>query len=610
MKNFIKKLILLSSDTLIIIISIWSAYSLRTEKFYSVFEIDLRVYILFFLVLIPVYYLNNIYKILLRYFDYYSINKIIKSTVISFLIIIPLNFFLYKIIYFPRSISLISSIIMILLVISHRIFINFLINLNLELRNSRNNILILGVDNNNINLIQNLRQNKSYGLVKGLIDDSNGNFSKRELNGIKIYKKKDLYKIIEKLSITELIIGNGKLKKKELTNLFDKLKNRNIRIKHLVKTKNYLDTLINESLISKLNFFDIINRPKIKVDNQILKANIKNKNILVTGGGGSIGSELCLEVLKHKPKKVFIMDISEINLFNIINKVKKNNLYNKEIVKPILGDCNDKNLINGYFDNINIDDIYHAAAYKHVNFGEENQYSMIKNNIFSTQTIVNFSIDKKIKNFIFISTDKAVNPSSILGYTKKIGEKITSNLFLENVNRIKTNFTIVRFGNVIGSSGSVIPIFLDQINQKVSLTLTHNKVKRYFMSISEAVQLVINASYLNNKGVKIYALDMGKQIYIRDIAERIIRLSGYTVKGSKNRTGDISIKIVGLKKGEKLSEEIALGDNLKKTSHSMIFECKEEIDTIKLKQDLESIKNKLNNKSFVKTNYNFLKNLV
>ena len=610
MKNFIKKLILLSSDTLIIIISIWSAYSLRTEKFYSVFEIDLRVYILFFLVLIPVYYLNNIYKILLRYFDYYSINKIIKSTVISFLIIIPLNFFLYKIIYFPRSISLISSIIMILLVISHRIFINFLINLNLELRNSRNNILILGVDNNNINLIQNLRQNKSYGLVKGLIDDTNGNFSKRELNGIKIYKKKDLYKIIEKLSITELIIGNGKLKKKELTNLFDKLKNRNIRIKHLVKTKNYLDTLINESLISKLNFFDIINRPKIKVDNQILKANIKNKNILVTGGGGSIGSELCLEVLKHKPKKVFIMDISEINLFNIINKVKKNNLYNKEIVKPILGDCNDKNLINGYFDNINIDDIYHAAAYKHVNFGEENQYSMIKNNIFSTQTIVNFSIDKKIKNFIFISTDKAVNPSSILGYTKKIGEKITSNLFLENVNRIKTNFTIVRFGNVIGSSGSVIPIFLDQINQKVSLTLTHNKVKRYFMSISEAVQLVINASYLNNKGVKIYALDMGKQIYIREIAERIIRLSGYTVKGSKNRTGDISIKIVGLKKGEKLSEEIALGDNLKKTSHSMIFECKEKIDTIKLNQDLEIIKNKLNNKSFVKTNYNFLKNLV
>jgi len=610
MKNFIKKLILLSSDTLMIIISIWSAYSLRTEKFYSVFEIDLRVYTLFFLVLIPIYYLSNIYKILLRYFDYYSINKIIKSTVICFLIIIPLNFFLYKIIYFPRSISLISLIIMIVLVISHRIFINFLINLNLELRNSRNNILILGVDNNNINLIQNLRQSKSYGLVKGLIDETNGNFSKRELNGIKIYKKKDLYKIIEKLSITEIIIGNGKLKKKELTNLFDNLKNRNIRIKHLVKTKNYLNTFINESLISKLNFFDIINRPKIIVDNQILKANIKNKNILVTGGGGSIGSELCLEVLKHKPKKIFILDISEINLFNIINKVKKNNLYNKEIVKPILGDCNDKNLINGYFNNINIDDIYHAAAYKHVNFGEENQYSMIKNNIFSTQTIVNFSIDKKVKNFIFISTDKAVNPSSILGYTKKIGEKITSNLFLKNIYRIKTNFTIVRFGNVIGSSGSVIPIFLDQINQKVPLTLTHNKVKRYFMSISEAVQLVINASYLNNKGVKIYALDMGKQIYIRDIAERIIRLSGYTVKGPKNRTGDIGIKIVGLKKGEKLSEEIALGDNLKKTSHSMIFECKEEINTIKLNQDLKIIKNKLNNKSFIKTNYNFLKNLI
>ena len=610
MNNFIKKLILLSSDILIIITSIWSAYSLRTEKLYSVLEIDLRVYMLFLLVLIPTYYLNDIYKILLRYFDYYSINKIIKSTVIGFLILIPLNFFLYNVIYFPRSISLISLIIMIVLMVSHRIFINFLINLNLELRNSNNNILILGVDDNNINLIQYLRQNKSYGLVKGLIDDSDDNFSKRILNGIKIYKKKDLFKIIEKLAITEIIIGNGKLKKKELANLFDKLKNRNIRIKNLVKTKNYLNTLINESLISKLNFFDIINRPKIKVDNQILKASIKNKSILVTGGAGSIGSELCLEILRHKPKKIFILDISEINLFNIINKIKKINLYNKEIVKPILGDCNDKNLMNGYFNNINIDDVYHAAAYKHVNFGEENQYSMIKNNIFSTQTIVNFSIDKKIKNFIFISTDKAVNPSSILGYTKKIGEKITRNFFLENINRIKTNFTIVRFGNVIGSSGSVIPIFLDQINQKIPLTLTHKKVKRYFMSISEAVQLVINASYLNNKGVKIYALDMGKQIYIRDIAERIIRLSGYTVRGFKNKNGDFSIKVIGLKKGEKLSEEVALGDNLKKTSHSMIFECKEKINTINFNQDLEIIRNKLNHKSFVKTNYSFLKNLA
>jgi FlaA1/EpsC-like NDP-sugar epimerase len=606
MKNLLKKLFLICSDIAIIIIGIWSAYSIRTEKFYSLLEIDFKVHVLFIVVLIPIFYINNIYQILLRYFDYHSVNRIIKSTILGMLLLMPVNFFLYKVIYFPRSISIISITIISILLILHRIIINFIISRNFQLNKTDNNILIFGINKNIVDLIKNLRAIPSYGVIKGLIDNKDNIFNKRELNGIKIYRENELEHLIKKLSITEIIIGNNILKKKEFFNLFHKSEYKNIRLKNLSGIKNYIGKFITDSTFSQVSFFDIIDRPKIKVDKKILKKNINNKNILITGGGGSIGGELCIEILKNNPKKIFILEMSEINLFNIINKIKEKKIYNNKIVKPILGDCNDKFFLENYFQNIIIDDVYHAAAYKHVSFGEKNQYSMIKNNVLGTKTMIDFSVAKKVKNFIFISSDKAVNPKSILGFTKKFGEQIVCDQLIKKKNKIKTNFTIIRFGNVIGSSGSVIPIFLNQIRQNKPLTVTHKKVKRYFMTISEAVQLVINASYLNKKGIKIYALNMGKQIYIKTIAERIIRLSGKTLKDSKNPKGDVPLKITGLQKGEKLSEEITLGNNLTKTNHPMIMECAEKLNAKKKDRYLKLIENILKNKR-IKNSFNFYK---
>ena len=337
---------------------------------------------------------------------------------------------------------------------------------------------------------------------------------------------------------------------------------------------------------------------------------IKSKNILVTGGGGSIGSELCMEILKHNPNKLFVLDISEINLFNSVNNLRKINKYKKNLIKPILGDCNDLTLLNNYFRNIKLDEIYHAAAYKHVSFGEENPYSMIKNNVFSTKRIVDFAIKKKVAHLTFISSDKAVKPKSILGYSKSFGEKIINHSYINNKSNTKTFFTIVRFGNVIGSSGSVIPLFINQLTQGNYLTVTDKRAERYFMSISEAVQLTINASYLNKKNIKIFALNMGKQIKIIDIAKRIIRMSGYTIKDKSNPNGDIFIKIIGLKKGEKLSEEITLGENLFKTTHPQIFECKEKIKKIKIKNYENYINNELKLQHNSSKKSNFIKKLI
>lgn len=590
--NFNKKLFLIICDLTIIIISVFFAYSLRLEKIYPILEINLLVYTIFLTVIFFIFYLTNIYQILIRYLDYYSLKKISKSIFFCSLIIVPLNFALYEILYFPRSISFIALILLGVLILFSRIFINFLINLKFKNEKNSNNVLVVGIDDYILEIIKSIRQNKGYGNIIAIIDTS-GKYKKRELNGIKIFKKEDLKKIIIENFISEIIIGYKSLKKKEISDIFNLSDKYNIRIKNLSNTQVDFSNLIENTLTPHINFFDIINRPKIKVEQRILRSKIFNKTILVTGGGGSIGSELCMEIRKHNPKKLYILENSEINLFNISNKINKFKNQNKISINPILGDCNDFLFLKNKFLNIKIDQIYHAAAYKHVYFGENNPYSMIKNNIFGSKSIIQFAIFKKVQNFIFISSDKAVNPKSILGLTKKIGEKLIKFFYEKNKHSINTKFTIVRFGNVIGSSGSVIPIFINQVANKRAVTVTNKYAKRYFMSISEAVQLVINASQLHSKGVKVYALEMGSQIYILDIAKRIIKLSGNTLKDKKNISGDIEIKFTGLRKGEKLSEELSLGQKLIPTDHPKIMECNEKIDTKNMMRNLNRIENKL-----------------
>jgi FlaA1/EpsC-like NDP-sugar epimerase len=606
LSNFKKKLLLIVSDFFIIILSLVTSFSLRLEVLYPPSEINQIIYLVYLAIIYGVFNYQGIYQILLRYLDYHAIYQIIKSIIICSLIIIPFNFLLYEIIYFPRSVSFISVIIIMLGVMVHRIIIYFIINLNFEKKIFTNNIMIIGIDQNNIKLIDNIRNQNNYGEIKVIIDPS-GKYKKREYNGIKILRKNNLFSIIKKKLITEIIIGNKSIKKKEIKEIYNKLYNQNIKIKNLNNTGDFLNNFISQTILSNINLFDVIDRPKIKVEEEILKKKIKNKNILITGGGGSIGSELCLEILKHNPKKLYILELSEINLFNLITKIKNDKNFQSKIIVPIIGDCGDKSFLKSYFKNINIEEVYHAAAYKHVDFGEKTPYSMIKNNVFGTKSIIDFAIEKKIKSFVFISSDKAVKPKSILGVTKKLGEKLVKFTYENNKINLKTNFTIIRFGNVIGSSGSVIPIFLKQIKNNEPLTVTNIKAKRYFMTISEAVQLVINASYLNKKKLGIYALDMGEQVNIYKIAEKMIKLSGNTLKNISNPNGDIPIKIIGLKKGEKVSEEITLGDNLEQTSHNQIMECNEKIYFENLNNDLKKIENILKNKITINDKYKFIK---
>ncbi len=605
LSNFSKKSILIVSDILIIAFAIIFSYSLRLDSLYNPFDIDYRVYLIFISVFLLNFYFNNIYQILISFFDNQSIIKIIRVVLISQIIIFFLNIIFFKSFFFPRSISIIAPIISCILFVMFRITLNYLINLKKYKFNNENKILIYGINEKSLSLLKDLRNYPNYGKVIAFVDKKN-RYKKRELSGIKIFKITDFDKVIKDYHITEIIINSKEYSKNEINLLYKKFEGENIRIRNLTETENSKNFL-KKLLEIKPNFYDIIDRPKIVVNKNILNKSIKGRNILITGGGGSIGSELCIEILNHKPKKVYILEISEINLFKIIDKIKKLRKFNQNIIVPVLGDCSDKNFLINKFNKIKIDDLYHSAAYKHVNFGEANPYSMIKNNVFGTKTIAEFALQKKIKRFIFISSDKAVNPKSILGFSKKIGEKILINLFNRFQKKCNTIFTIVRFGNVIGSSGSVIPIFMSQITNMSSLTVTSKKVTRYFMSISEAIQLVINASYFNKKGVDIYALDMGKQINIFELAKRIIRLSGLTLKDKKNNKGDITIKIIGLKKGEKLYEEVSLGKNLIKTPHPRILKCNEDMNDMNFHMKIKKIEDLLNRKLIKK---NILKDVI
>jgi len=574
LSNFSKKTFLVVCNIGIITSSIILAYFLRLEKIYFFNGIEIEIFLIHFVIFFLVFYFTGIYRIVLRYFDNYSILKIIKSLLIFQAILILTNFLLYQVYYMPRSISFISPILIGIMLLLHRMVMNYVISINKEKNIPKNKILIFGISNSTVSLLKNIRQSRVYGNVEGFVDTKN-QYKKRDISGIRILKNSNLIEDIKKYKISEIILGPGSITRQQKEILLESLSSLNIRIISMDQIDTYLPNLIHKNAESDINFYDIINRPQIKNNtNKIFKL-IRNKNVVVTGGGGSIGGELCKQILSFKPKKLIILDSSEINLFNILNILKKEKNYSSQIIKIVLGDCSDKQFLFQKFRNIDIDYIYHAAAYKHVGFGEDNPYSIIKNNIFGTKYILDLASLKKIRNFIFISTDKAVNPKNMLGYTKKFGEDLVRHYYNQNKSKLDSKFTIVRFGNVIGSSGSVIPIFLNQVKNKGPLTVTHKKVERYFMSIPEAVELVLHTSSFEVNRLNVYAINMGKQIKIMDIAKRIIILSGYTIKSPKNPKGDISIKIIGLKKGEKISEEISLGENLTKTTHSKILLCSE-----------------------------------
>ena len=436
----------------------------------------------------------------------------------------------------------------------------------------KKNLIIFGMNDFITQIINDIRKENIFE-VKAIVEDKR-TFEGLFINGVKIINLKDFNEILKSGKIDQVLISNSRLETTKLNKIFKRIKSISAETKifQIPELKNLENFVFSQSAIQPIRTEDLLCRETIPPIEKLFNKSVKDQNVLVTGAGGSIGSELCRQIIQLKPNKLILLENSENALFNISNEVKNIN-QNRCPIEIILGNAKNLKIVDELFSSNAIDIIFHAAAYKHVALVENNPISGLSNNISDTLVLAKSASKNKAKNFVFISSDKAVRPTNIMGLSKRICELIIQSMSKEKENS-GTNFSIVRFGNVLRSSGSVVPLFEKQINEGGPITVTDKRIVRYFMTIKEAVQLVLQASALSVGG-EVFLLDMGKPVKIVDLAMLMIKLSGKTIKDSKNQDGEIEIVFTGLKDGEKLYEELLIDAKSKKTQHPLIYCAKE-----------------------------------
>ena len=539
---------------------------------------------------------NNMYSCIWVNAGAYEFTKTIIASISACIVVTLINLII------PDTISTISNILAGILImialtgvrLSLRIITRIVTYSLADRTDGKYNILIIGAGDCASTIISEIRKEKSndYNII-GIIDDNKAKLNTL-LNGVKVLGNRDnIVEIVERENIDQILFAIAKIDGQEKTDILDICSKTKAKVKVIPGYYQLLEEGISINKMRDVDLRDLIGREEVKLDKSGIEKYINNKIVLVTGGGGSIGSELCRQIAKFNPKLLLILDIYENNAYDLQNELsyKEPKLNKKVIIASVRDKARLNQIISAYKPNI----IFHAAAHKHVPLMEDNPSEAIKNNVIGTLNMAQLASQYKVEKFVLISTDKAVNPTNVMGATKRLCEMIVQAVNNERGN--KTEFVAVRFGNVLGSNGSVIPLFKKQIKNGGPLTLTHKDITRYFMLIPEAAQLVLQAGAYA-KGGEIFVLDMGKPVKIYDLAENLIRLSGYI----PNK--DIKIEVTGLRPGEKLYEELLMNnDNLTKTAHNKIFIDKPE--TISLNKIIKQIDDllfvaKIGNKNMLK----------
>lgn len=546
-------------DFVIIFISLSLSILIIEQKlilsttFFFFFLVSFMSYIL-------ISYILGIYRHFIRFIDISFLSKINQLTILHFLIIffffhIEKKFFPYSEIYFSFSTKqiLIHYLINFLLLFLSRIFISSISN---SFRN-KNTILFLKNFNFDIKKFQNLLYSLDFESIFKIYVD-NDDFVNRSINNIEIDDVKNFDLNSTNLKFIKKIIFYGDFDQ----DLFNKIVDKKIQIFKI-------SIQLGKAIINPIDISDLIGRKPIPPFQHLFYSYYENKNVLVTGAGGSIGSEICRQLISCKIKNLIFLDISEFNMYQIIEEFDP--YMNKSHLKFIIADICDKDKIKQIIIDHDISMVFHAAAYKHVNLLEGNIYSAIKNNIFGTYSLIEACQNTSVKNFTLISTDKAVSPTTIMGKTKRICEIIVS--YFQNLDHQNISFQSVRFGNVVESSGSVIPKFKKQIQNGGPVTITDKRAERYFMTIKEAAQLVMQSQSISINGI--IFLDMGEPKKIYDIAKKIILASGFSYKDKGNQNDIVEIIETGLRKGEKLTEKLYELEDVEKTIHPRIFYIKD-----------------------------------
>ena len=455
---------------------------------------------------------------------------------------------------------------------------------------NKKNVLVYGAGEAGRQLVISLENNPEFKVI-GFLDDNN-QLHKKVLLGQRIYSPSVLEKLVISKDISLVFLAIPSIGRNIRNQIIKKLNQYKLIVKTLPTISEIVDGRVTISDIKDLNIDDLLNREQVEPNIKLLNKNINKKIVVVTGAGGSIGSELCRQIIKLKPNKLLLLELNEFALYKIYEELITYDK-NQKIISLLI-DTQDQAKLEIIFKTFKVDTVYHTAAYKHVSLVEENICAGVNNNVFGTLAVAKACVIKKVSNLVLISSDKAVRPTNIMGASKRLAELCMQGIY-HKIKDSNVNFSIVRFGNVLESSGSVIPKFKKQIIEGGPVTLTHKDVTRYFMTITEAAQLVIQAGAMG-KNSEVFVLNMGKSIKILDLINKMIILSGFTVKDKKNPNGDIEIKVIGLRPGEKLYEELLIGDNPKKTNHPKIQKISDPfVPFNKLEVDLNNLKSLINN---------------
>jgi FlaA1/EpsC-like NDP-sugar epimerase len=598
MPRVAKRLLVITLDILLCLLSVWLSFYLRLGEEFLIFS-DTSISPLLITsatsvaLAIPIFVSTGLYRAIFRYSGMPAMMTMARAMVIYGLLFSAIFTFI-GVQGVPKTIGLIQPIVVFLLVgvsrATVRVWLGGLYQLEVK-ESSLKRVLIYGAGSAGRQLASGMANSHDMRVVGYLEDDDR--LHGHILNGLIIYNPAVIEEVANQKGITDVLLAMPSASRERRNQILVSLSKLKLSVRTLPGLSDIASGKITFSDVRELDIDDLLGREPVKADSLLLTCNTNNKTVLITGAGGSIGSELCRQVIKTQPRCLLLVENSEFALYQVHKEIQSAiHVHGASFVKnfelvPLLASVCDAVRMNEIMETWKPHTIYHAAAYKHVPLVEHNPAEGVRNNVWGTKVCAEAAVRSGVENFVLISTDKAVRPTNIMGATKRLAEMVLQaltedKLFTDSsthnlsnsVKNAKTCFSIVRFGNVLGSSGSVVPLFREQIKNGGPITLTHPEITRYFMTIPEAAQLVIQAGAMGSGG-DLFVLDMGKPVKIYELASRIVQLSGLILRDEKNPHGDIAISVTGLRPGEKLYEELLIGDDPKPTQHPRILKAHE-----------------------------------
>ena len=586
--RFRKRLVVITLDVILAVASVWLAFCLRIEQFGLPVQQQVYVYLLAPALAVPIFIRFGLYRAIFRYTGMAALATTAKA-IGTYAALFFTALLLFKWNDVPRSIGLIQPLLFLILVGGSRALARFwLAGLSGTPRHARGRLLIYGAGEAGVQTATALAVSRQYNLL-GFVDDDRTKVG-GSINGVNIMASDRVAAAVERLGITDILLAIPSLGRAQRNDIITQLRSLPVHVRTLPGMGDLAAGRVTVQDFQELDVEDLLGRPPVAPDKQLLARNLAGKVVLVTGAGGSIGGELCRQILCENPAQLVLVEHNEFGLYSIHSELlgycaeKKLHI---EVV-PLLASVGNFGRLREICQQYQPLTIYHAAAYKHVPLVESNPSEGVLNNVFGTLNMARAAMESKAAHFVLVSTDKAVRPTNVMGATKRMAELVLQALadspslqfHLPDGTRSPevqntTMFSMVRFGNVLGSSGSVVPLFRKQLLNGGPLTVTHTDVTRYFMTIPEAAQLVLQAGAMAHGG-DVFVLDMGQPVKILDLAKRMAQLSGFTLRDEDHPNGDIDIKVTGLRPGEKLYEELLIGNNPAATAHERILKARED----------------------------------